>query len=141
MQSIDALYKLRTHLVHPRPRAVKIKRGSLLERPGDVDYNPKAAAQILVAVATVVVTLWDKENEQGTTLTAAGVVENQATLLEFGDAAWKELPKVPERLMPQSGRKLKRARRIPGGPEIPRTSTGLLGEDNTVGQKKEPDPP
>src|ERR1044072_3764201 len=100
MQSIDALYRLRSMLVHPRPRKLEIKKGALFRRPGDVEYNPNEAARFLVAVATVAVQLWSGEEDRPDA-TATGIVKYKDDLLEFGRLTENRIPEAPKSLLPR----------------------------------------
>ena len=115
MQTIDRLHRLRRHLVHPRPRAVAVKRGHLYEKPGSSDYNPKEAAKALVGVARIAVRLSEvPEAPSPADPTAQHLDSNAKEILEIaGEAA-----KIPRR-----GSPLKRLRRkrLPGAePRLPR---------------------
>jgi hypothetical protein len=135
MQTIDALYRLRTQLVHPRPRKVHVKEGSLFEQAGYDDYNPEVAARSLVGVATVVVELWRPAGEEVPAFpTATAIVDHRRELHGFGKSCRERLPKAPKRFGLPRLRKRETTDAVDiSAPEIPRTTTDPAAETRYTG--------
>lgn len=109
LQTIDRLFRLRSRLVHPKPRKIKVQ-GFQLDAPAFEDFNPRAAAQFIVAVAEGAVTLGGLTPDDEVDSTARWVAQHRGVLLEVGEGAMGA-PKRPISLSP------------PSLPPVPRTTT------------------
>lgn len=92
-QTITAMFKLRRHLVHPRRRKVKVKKGNLFSQAGYEDFNPDAAARFIVAVAEAAVVLekWSGRDESEYSY-AAALSGAKDAILSLGKTAHADLP-------------------------------------------------
>jgi hypothetical protein len=98
-QSIDALFKLRHKLVHPKGRRVKFDGGTLMDERFE-HFSPQAAANFIVRVAEAENLLAEQAAPpRMVDPTVATVIGNREKILQLGAALREGLPAPPKRLL------------------------------------------
>jgi hypothetical protein len=95
-QSIDALFKLRHDLVHPKGKQIEVGRDGDLMDPRFEDFNPQAAARFIIRVAEAAATLAEHEEGRKPDRIVVTILDDRDKLMEFGRELRDRLPEPPK---------------------------------------------